>query len=98
MSSLIEGKGSCLCGETRVVVKSMSKSVGVCHCSMCRKWGGPVMAVDCGSEVSFEGEENISVFNSSEWAERGFCNNELCKCDCHKGTVFRRGNKKRQYC
>ena len=31
------------------------------------------MAVDCGTDVSFEGEENISVFDSSEWAERGFC-------------------------
>ena len=30
--------------------------------------------------------------------ERGFCNDEACKCDCHKDTVFRRGNKKRQYC
>ena len=28
----------------------------------------------------------------------GFCNDESCQCDCHKGTVFRRGNKKRQYC
>ena len=34
------------------------------------------MAVDCGTDVSFEGEENISVFDSSEWAERGFC--EIC--------------------
>jgi hypothetical protein len=42
---------------------------------MCRKWGGgPLMAVDCGTVVSFEGEENISTFPSSEWAERGFCN------------------------
>ncbi len=31
------------------------------------------MAVDCGSQVKFEGQENISIFNSSEWAERGFC-------------------------
>jgi len=47
---------------------------------MCRKWGGgPLMAVDCGTEVSFEGEENISVYNSSGWAERAFCN----KCGSH---------------
>jgi len=31
------------------------------------------MAVDCGKEVIFEGEENVSTFSSSEWAERGFC-------------------------
>ena len=30
--------------------------------------------------------------------EKGFCNNESCKCDCHEGVKFRRGNSKRQYC
>tara|TARA_R110000868_G_scaffold96973_3_gene266826 strand:+ start:674 stop:1015 length:342 start_codon:yes stop_codon:yes gene_type:complete len=47
---------------------------------MCRKWGGgPFMEVDCGIAVSFEGEQNISVYDSSEWAERGFCN----QCGSH---------------
>jgi hypothetical protein len=31
------------------------------------------MAVDCGTEVEIEGEEHVKVFDSSEWAERGFC-------------------------
>ena len=31
------------------------------------------MAVDCGTDISFEGIDNISVFDSSQWAERGFC-------------------------
>lgn len=67
--------GSCLCGAVRVQAKAASNYVGVCHCSMCRKWtGGPLFAVDCGTEVSFEGEENISTYSSSDWAERGFCN------------------------
>ena len=29
--------------------------------------------VDCGSDVSFQDAENVTAFNSSEWAERGFC-------------------------
>ena len=75
-----EGKGSCLCGAVSLTVKNISSEVGVCHCDMCRKWaGGPLLAVDCGTEVSFEGQENISVYNSSEWAERAFCN----KCGSH---------------
>jgi len=37
------------------------------------------MAVDCGTEVVIGGRENVSVFNSSEWAERGFCN----QCGSH---------------
>ncbi|MFK8067270.1 MAG: GFA family protein [Gammaproteobacteria bacterium] len=31
------------------------------------------MSVGCGTDISFESEENISIFNSSDWAERGFC-------------------------
>ncbi len=91
MSDRIEGKGSCLCGATSFVAKSMDRSVGACHCTMCRKWGGgPLMAVDCGTEVSFEGDDNVSVFDSSEWAERGFCR----KCGTH---LFYRLKDARQY-
>ena len=31
------------------------------------------MEVNCGSEVEFDGADKLSVFNSSDWAERGFC-------------------------
>jgi len=68
------GKGSCLCGAVRFIGNTMKTSIGACHCEMCRKWAsGPYMAVDCGSDVEFEGEENIGVYDSSEWADRGFC-------------------------
>ena len=45
------------------------------------------MAVDCGQNVVFEGEGNIKVYDSSDWAERGFCS----QCGSHlfyrlKGT------------
>jgi len=70
----IKGKGYCLCGVVQVVVETMSCKVGACHCNTCRKWcGAPFVAADCSTEVSFVGEENITVFDSSEWAERGFC-------------------------
>lgn len=76
----VERRGSCLCGAVGVAVKTASRSVGACHCSMCRKWGGgPLLAVDVGSDVRFEGRERISTFDSSAWAERGFCN----KCGTH---------------
>ena len=66
--------GSCLCGAVHVTATHAKKRVGACHCSMCRTWGGgPLLAVDCGAEVEIEGEEHVSVFSSSEWAERGFC-------------------------
>ena len=74
MSDKIEIQGQCLCGAIQVTAKQVAKSIGACHCSMCTNWtGGPLLTIDCGTEVSFKGEVNIAVFNSSEWAERGFC-------------------------
>lgn len=35
--------------------------------------GGALFAVDCGTDVQFEGLDHIMVFQSSDWAERGFC-------------------------
>ena len=80
MKSTIEAKAACLCGSINLKVMQMSKMVGACHCSICRKWSGsPMLAVDCHDQVTFDGEENITVYNSSEWAERGFCS----KCGTH---------------
>jgi hypothetical protein len=91
MTETMEARGRCVCGATNVTAKTVSRSVGACHCGLCRKWaGGPFMAVDCGTEVTFTGEDAISVFDSSEWAERGFCN----KCGTH---LFYRLKQNRQY-
>jgi len=48
------------------------------------------MEVDCGSDVHFEGEEHISVFDSSQWADRGFCS----QCGSH---LFYRLKENQQY-
>lgn len=74
MSDGQKGQGQCLCGHVGFKAESASPHTGACHCAMCVKWGGgPLLAVDCGSDVSFSGEENITRYSSSEWAERGFC-------------------------
>lgn len=74
------GKGACLCGTVRFTAASTDNHVGACHCGMCRKWGGgPLLAVDCGNDVKFDGEESIGVYASSDWAERGFC----ARCGSH---------------
>ncbi|MFW5432042.1 MAG: GFA family protein [Methylophilaceae bacterium] len=80
MSTIVEAHGKCLCGAVAVTAKTMDTEVGACHCNMCRKWtGGIFLVVDCKDQVEFTDEENISVYNSSEWAERGFC----AKCGTH---------------
>ena len=74
MSELSIIKGSCLCGMVKVAANSINHHIGACHCNMCRKWGGAaLLGVECNDGVSFEGEENIQVYPSSQWAERGFC-------------------------
>lgn len=91
MSDTGKATGTCLCGETEIKVAKFSKNVGACHCGSCRKWGGgPLFAADCGTEVSFTGDDNIAVFNSSDWAERGFCKN----CGSH---LFYRLKENGQY-
>ena len=76
MSDKIKAQGQCLCGAVSLNVPELSLEAHACHCSQCLTWGGgPAFSVDCGSKVNFIGESNISVFKSSEWAERGFCAN-----------------------
>lgn len=73
MNDAIELTGHCLCGAVRVQARGPAE-FGACHCSMCRKWtGGPLLAVHCGTEVRFQGDESVTSYASSEWAERGFC-------------------------
>ena len=91
MGSTIAANGSCLCGAVTIKAKAMSTDVGACHCNFCRKWtGGPLMTVDCKSDVEIDGQEHVSVFKSSDWAERGFCSH----CGSH---LFYRLKQHNQY-
>jgi len=66
-------KARCLCGVTRFEVQLRNHEVAACHCSMCRRQtGGPLMTIDI-EDIHFVDQQYLSVFNSSEWAERGFC-------------------------
>ena len=90
MSELSVMKGSCLCGAINLSSASTNKEVGACHCSMCRKWGGSsLLVIDCGSEIKFSGEENIGIYQSSEWAERGFCK----QCGTHLFYKLKQNNQ-----
>ena len=89
MSDLHSAEGSCLCGSVKLKTTTMNKNMGACHCGMCRKWGGPLLTVDCGQGVKVEGD-TVGIFDSSEWAERGFCQ----KCGSH---LFYRLKESQQY-
>ncbi len=69
--------GACLCGSVTVSMDLEKTTFDVCHCGMCRKWGGgPLFTIDAGKNLTFGGKENITAYSSSDWAERGFC--KLC--------------------
>ncbi len=66
-------QGRCLCGAVSVTTPD-NTAMNACHCGMCRRWGsGPMMSVHCGPDVQFGGTDRITVFRSSDWAERAFC-------------------------
>lgn len=66
--------GKCLCGSVSLTCTLEKDTFDACHCGMCRKWGGgPAMCVEAGADLQFQGKEFISSYNSSDWAERGFC-------------------------
>lgn len=66
-------QGHCLCGAVTVTAPDHTH-LDACHCGMCRRWGGgPALMIACGKDVTIEGEESLSLYRSSDWAERGFC-------------------------
>lgn len=68
--------GGCLCGAVRFELADAPTEYGACHCSMCRKFSGGIelgLHLPSPDDVSWTGADNIQTFQSSEWAERGFC-------------------------
>lgn len=67
--------GSCVCGAVSFTLTTPPTQANLCHCSMCRKWSGGVfmgMVVPRGA-LELKGEEHLTVYTSSPWAERAFC-------------------------
>lgn len=65
--------GHCLCKKVSLSLQTEKNTFDACHCSMCRRWGGsPGMTIH-GLSHELKGQENISVYSSSDWAERAFC-------------------------
>jgi hypothetical protein len=71
--------GQCLCKGVSLKFSLVRDSFGACHCGTCRKWSGSSTLAVEGKDVKFTGEEFITVYSSSQWAERGFCK----RCGTH---------------
>jgi hypothetical protein len=72
-------KGACLCGSVSISAPDQTQ-MKACHCGMCRRWGGgPTLTVHCGPAVQIDGTQHVTVYRSSDWAERAFCS----RCGTH---------------
>ena len=68
-------KGKCACGAVGFEILKDQKEVGPCHCDTCRAWtGGVFFGIQAGAdEARLTGEEHLTIWKSSDWAERAFC-------------------------
>ena len=65
--------GQCLCGAVSFTAEDVETDVHSCHCGQCRRWSGASAMAAGVSSVEFSGAEHIKRFDSSDWAQRGFC-------------------------
>lgn len=67
--------GSCLCGAVRFRTEGALRGVVYCHCTQCRKQSGHHFASTnvADDRLQIEGSDNVSWFQSSTDARRGFC-------------------------
>lgn len=68
--------GRCLCGAVTVRAEVEERSLQACHCDMCQRHtsGMFISVATVPGSVEFTGP--AKAFQSSEWADRGFC--EVC--------------------
>ena len=68
--------GGCLCGAIRYEIDGPLKKVVYCHCEQCRKSNGHFVAATSVAHeyLHIEGDSNLTWFQSSDIARRGFCN------------------------
>jgi len=75
--------GKCLCGKVQLTLTGAHREVDICHCSMCQQWTGSMYAGIESDDCTVEGEEHVSIYASSDWAERAFCSS------CGSGLWYR---------
>lgn len=66
-------QGQCLCGAVQIAVTDPAGWVGVCHCSMCRRWSGSVFACFSAAADTVKVSGPVKLYASSDLADRAFC-------------------------
>ncbi|MFD1697632.1 GFA family protein [Roseibium aestuarii] len=79
-------KGRCDCGKVSFEVPSVEPNVTLCHCSQCRRMSGHIWASTRApwDAVTFTCDGGLAWYESSSWAQRGFCRH------CGSSLFYRR--------
>jgi hypothetical protein len=80
-------KGGCSCGAVRFEARGDLRPVIYCHCEQCRRQSGHFVAATAIADdrLAVTGAENITWYDSSDVARRGFCRN------CGSGLFWKDG-------
>lgn len=68
-------RGGCACGSVRYRVQGPLRHVILCHCEICRRQTGGVVAATCAPEerLTFDEIETLTWWHSGPSFQRGFC-------------------------
>lgn len=68
--------GSCLCGAVTYELTGALRPSVACHCGQCRKTSGHYVSATqvAGDALTITKDDGLTWFQSSEKAQRGFCN------------------------
>ncbi len=77
--------GTCLCGAVTVRAEVEKPNLRACHCDMCQKHTSGMFVSIATVPGSVVAKGPAKSFQSSEWAERGFC--ETCGSTLWYGTI-----------
>jgi hypothetical protein len=73
MSEVVHG--ACLCGQVGFEVRE-PQTMGVCHCTRCRRWTGGAASVAVVAPGNFEvtkGQDLVKQYREEGFADRYFC-------------------------
>tara|TARA_R110000868_G_scaffold411515_1_gene704943 strand:+ start:10208 stop:10666 length:459 start_codon:yes stop_codon:yes gene_type:complete len=65
--------GQCLCGSVHVHLTDHRPEIGLCHCTMCRRWSGGIYAMFTAPATAVKITGEVKVYRSSAFAQRAFC-------------------------
>jgi hypothetical protein len=71
----VRATGRCLCGAVAFEVRGPLSDPTACHCSQCRRQTGHfiVSSNAARDDVTFQTQDGLAWYRSSDIAERGFC-------------------------